>query len=128
MAQILVVDDEPIFLDTLCANLDWSGHVCEPARSVDEALTLLTARQFDLLLTDHDMPCRSGIGLIEDVKQRIDLQGIPIILLTGNPDPTIKDIARKVGAFQTIVKPFDLQFLLDAVAQALGSKFSEGEA
>ncbi|MDT7042228.1 response regulator [Candidatus Nitronereus thalassa] len=122
MGDILVVDDEPIFLETMCANLDSAGHVCESARTVDQALTLLSTRPFDLLLTDHDMPGRNGLGLIEEVKKRKNFSDIPIILMTGNPDPNIQNIARKIGVYQTIIKPFDFQFLLEAVDQVIGSK------
>ncbi len=121
MAQILVVDDDRWFLETLCANLETSGHVCESASSVGEALTLLGTRHIDLVLTDYDMPRESGLTLIENMKNRPWLEPIPVILVTGNPDHGLLALAKRIGVFTTIPKPFDLDFLLQAVAQALGS-------
>lgn len=125
MAQILVVDDNSLFNETLCANLETSGHVCASASNVTDALAVLGTHQIDLVLTDHDMPMENGLTLIKTMKRQPKLEPIPIILMPGIPDSDLMDLAKKHGAFAAIPKPFDIDFLLRAVAQALASKPGE---
>ena len=84
--RILLVDDEPILLDTLCDALQAAGHVVEPVASGEAALAHLAAPlRFDLVLLDHNMPGLSGLQTLVQIRKRHP--GLPVILSSGFLDP-----------------------------------------
>lgn len=119
MAQVLVVDDDDLFRETLCVIIESSGYVCEPVSRVSEALVVLGSRSVDLVLSDYDMPMENGLSLIKKMKTQPRLERIPVILMTGIPDPALIALGRKVGAFATLLKPFGSNLLIEVMAKAL---------
>ena len=80
--RILVVDDEQHQLDTVCRGLRLYGYRCLGVGSVDAALAMLaTDDGFDLVLTDLTMPGRSGLALVERVREQ--WPALPIVVATG---------------------------------------------
>jgi PAS domain S-box-containing protein len=79
--RVLVVDDEPQVLRVAAAYLEAEGHTTVPAGSGGEALALLQAGGFDLVVTDRAMPGMSGVELAEAVKRRFP--ATPVVLLSG---------------------------------------------
>ena len=130
MAQILVVDDEKNYRETLCALLRDQGFQPVPAGSGEEAVNVLISETIDLVLTDSQMETMTGLDLIRKMKEREIVKHIPVILLTGNPDPEVLRVAKMIGAFQTLVKPFDFEELVATIKQALrsGSDTTQGNA
>jgi CheY-like chemotaxis protein len=85
--NILVVDDEPGSLKLISHFLRKEGYEVTEARDGAEAVELIDNSQFDLVLSDVQMPRLDGVGLARHI--RFKLPTIPIILMTGVPfDPT----------------------------------------
>ena len=80
-ARILAVDDEPIIREVLCRILAKPGHEVICVESGEEAIELLRNREFDILLSDYDMPGMSGQELAEQAK--LMHPGITAALVTG---------------------------------------------
>jgi PAS domain S-box-containing protein len=114
---VLAVDDQPENLLALEAVLAPLGLELVRARSGEEALRLLLARDFVLVLLDVRMPGTDGLQVAELMLQRERTRAIPIVFLTAAADE-VCDIARayELGAVDYVVKPFDPELLRSKVA------------
>jgi DNA-binding NtrC family response regulator len=119
LGRVLVVDDEAELMSALCETLADQGYETAGATDPRAGLKALAEREFDLLLSDLMMPGgMDGIGLLrEALKLDPNLVGI---IMTGQGTIQTAVEAMKVGAFDYILKPFDLQFLLPVLARAMG--------
>ena len=80
----------------------------------DDAL-LIALEPPDLIITDITMPRMDGIGFIQSVRGNERYKSTPILVLTTESDPDIKDRAKRAGATGWIVKPFDPRKLAEAI-------------
>ena len=88
-----------------------------------DALGRLATADFDLVLTDIDMPRLDGFGLIETIRARPQLADLPVIVITAQEDERDRRRGLEVGADSYIVKrAFEEQALLDAVERVLGKE------
>jgi len=115
--KILVIDDEPVVLNSCRKVLEEDGFDVYLVPSADEALKAMKKEVFDLLLVDVKMPKHDGIYLIQKVKEK--WPDVPIIVMSGYPTPdTITDGA-KMGADAFIAKPFTPDELLETIRQVI---------
>jgi len=122
-AHILVVDDNArarqSMTDVLCA----AGHDVTSAASAAEALRLLDRSDFDLILTDLQMPGMNGLEFIAALSERgCDAQ---IVMVTAYASVSSAVEAMRHGAFDYIEKPFDAEQLEQLVARALAQSDRE---
>ena len=115
--RILVVDDEPGMRDMLTDALALSGHEATTAVDGFEALKLVRAERFDLIISDVNMPRMSGFDLLQDLREHGDQT--PVILLTARGDRTDVTTGLKFGADDYVTKPFGLEELTLRVAAIL---------
>jgi response regulator RpfG family c-di-GMP phosphodiesterase len=118
--KIIVVDDEPEVLELLADVLNEEGYALESSDGADAALQKMRTQHFDLLLTDIAMPGMDGIALIREAK-RLQPDLIPIVM-TGNATLDTARAAVKSGAFDYVLKPFDVAEIRKAVIGALERK------
>ena len=91
--RVLVVDDEPPVRELLGDWLGSFGYAWDTARDAAEALSKLENAEFDLVLTDLNMPGMNGVELAREVKRRTERTRV--VLLTGsNPQNLTQDIDR----------------------------------
>ncbi|OFZ17774.1 MAG: hypothetical protein A2X94_04190 [Bdellovibrionales bacterium GWB1_55_8] len=114
---ILVVDDEPDWLETCSDILGDEGYTVLTASSAPQALKTLEGQSVDLVVTDMTMPQMSGLELISRIRQAE--HGCGIILITGFPTVETAISALKAGASDYLLKPFSPEQLLHAVNSAL---------
>ncbi|MCL1980385.1 MAG: sigma-54 dependent transcriptional regulator [Proteobacteria bacterium] len=117
MHTVLIVDDESKLLEVLSVALENMGYRPITAGSVEEALDKLREQEVHLVLSDLRLPGLSGRDLLERVKSLEP--GLPVVIMTAYA--ALKDAVEiiKEGAFDYIVKPFDLGALEATVASAL---------
>jgi two-component system, chemotaxis family, chemotaxis protein CheY len=84
-----------------------------------DALNVLDGRDFNLILTDLNMPNMDGISLIAHVRTLDRYKAIPIIMLTTESLTLFKERARSVGATGWIVKPFVGDELLSVIKKVM---------
>ena len=107
MKRILIVDDlEPLRL-LLRERLEMHGYACQEVENGLEALQTLETTQFDLVITDNQMPVMTGLEMIQSLANNSNDQQPPIILLTGNPSNNLCSEARKAGAQAVFQKPYN---------------------
>lgn len=96
----------------------------------EDAFNALETFRPDLVLADIEMPRMSGYQLCEKIKQNPATSGIPVILLAGAFEPIDEGLAKKVGADDSIIKPFESHELISKINAALtvAPSLSEEEA
>jgi DNA-binding NtrC family response regulator len=117
MANILVVDDDPDIREAVDDLLARSGHRVTTAGDGAQARPLLRPGEFDLIITDVKMPGMNGFDLLREIRQTC--RDIPVILMTGFPSKEGILDSLFEGAFGYVEKPFDPNYLVSLVGQAL---------
>jgi len=116
-ARLLIVDDEAELKSALCETLADEGYETVGAASGTEGLRALEKQEFDLLLCDLMMP---GIDGIQTLRKALDMDpNLVGIIMTGQGSIPSAVEAMKIGAFDYLLKPFNLQTMLPILARAL---------
>src|SRR5690606_14604043 len=116
MSRILIVDDEKSVRETLREMLEYENYEVIDAENATKALDLLSSQSFDVILCDIKMPGMDGMELLEKILENYD---IPVIMISGHGTIETAVDAIKKGAFDFIIKPFDLNRLLISIRNAL---------
>ncbi|MCO4762861.1 MAG: response regulator [Myxococcales bacterium] len=125
MPTILIVDDEDLIRRMLGRILRRKGFDTTLAESASEARQLLAEQEFDLVLSDVNMPGESGLDLVRHVMDAYP--STAAVMVTGVDDPQIASTALKIGAYGYIIKPFETNEVLINVANALRRRTLEIE-
>jgi DNA-binding NtrC family response regulator len=104
--KILVIDDEPILRDSLRVALETSGYDVLTARTGEEGLDLSQRENPDLVLLDHWLPGMTGDEVLRTIKETNP--DIPVIVMTAQGSIELAVNAMKMGAFDFLIKPFEL--------------------
>ncbi len=117
---VLIVDDEPSFLQICRIVLQQAGYRPITASDATEAMTYLSQSTTpDALLLDDDMPGMSGSELASRLSQSARYQHLPIIMFSANERVHNPDWLAKIGATDAIKKPCMPNAILDALARTL---------
>jgi len=104
--KILVIDDEPVLRDSLEVALKTSGYEVLTARTGEEGLERFKKENPDLVLLDHWLPGINGDEVLRRIKE--EDPEIPVIIMTAQGSIEMAVSSMKMGAFDFLVKPFDL--------------------
>ncbi len=116
MQKILVIEDDETVQDVLRSSLARKGFEVVIARSGETGLELLRAEKFELVLTDLVMPGMSGMEVLKKViASKIH---IPVIVMTAFGTVQTAVEAMRIGAFDYITKPFNLDELMIVLDKA----------
>ncbi len=109
MAHILIVDDEPVIVDSLAYSLRREGYEVSIAENGPDALDLFERDHPDLIVLDIMLPGMDGL----EVCKRLRLKStVPIIMLTARSDEVDKILGLEIGADDYLPKPFSFRELL----------------
>lgn len=108
---ILVVDDSRTNLNVIGRRLTHMGYLTALTDNGNEALDLLAARGFDLVLLDLVMPGLSGLQVLAEIRSRQETRDLPVIVVTARSDPASAVEALAAGADDHVAKPFDFDVL-----------------
>lgn len=117
MAQILIVDDDPIFCGQLSLHLKKLGHEAAACGDLREALERLLDNTYDLVFLDVYLPDAFGLDAIGAFKQSASEP--EVIIITSKSDPDSADMAIKNGAWYFLVKPASFHVIKLTVERAL---------
>lgn len=123
--RILLADDEPTFLNSTADLLRQEGYECDTVSDGPSALVLVAERQYDLLITDLEMPGNADLGLVRQIANSHG--GLPVLVITGVPSvrTAIACVELPVAAY--LVKPVSFADLLPRV-QAAVARFRSWQA
>jgi len=118
--RLLIVDDESELTKALCEALQERGFAAVGATSGPEGLKLLESRSFDLVLCDLMMPGMDGLQVLRAALE-ID-PGLVVIIMTGHGSIPTAVEAMRLGAFDYLLKPFELKTMLPVLERALETR------
>ena len=119
MENILIIDDEESICWGLSKLCEQMGHQCQTASSVENGLELLHEHDFSAIVMDVRLPGMDGLSAIQVFHEK--LGKIPIITITAYGDLQTAITAVQNGAFEYIVKPFDLERVRNTIEQAIAT-------
>ncbi len=124
MAEILIVDDDAQLRQSFGKILAAEGHEVRVAASGEEGLEIFTASMPDLVIMDVRMHGLDGIKTLQIMHEREPR--LPVIIMTAYSTTQTAIEATKLGAFDYILKPFEIPAVLNLIRKALGgSRLSE---
>lgn len=126
LAKILVVDDEQIVLSLVEDTLTDEGYDIVTTSSANEAIEMVKNQPFDFILTDIRMPEMNGIEMVKKIHEIIPAMGV--IFMTGYANLDTAKQAIKEGAYDYIMKPFELSEIRQAISRAVQQWQSTSEA
>lgn len=128
MAKILIIDDERGIRNTLREILADEGHEAEVAENGKQGLEMAQAKAYDLIFSDIKMPEMDGLEFLMKLKEPTpdpSLEGredCPVVMISGHGDVETAVQALKMGAYDFLLKPLDLNRILITTKNALESK------
>jgi two-component system nitrogen regulation response regulator GlnG len=120
MSRILIIDDEPAIGWSLGALFSDEGHAVETTASVEAGLEACAHAPPDAVLLDVRLPGRDGIDALPEL--RALAPDAPVVVMTAFGDLDTAVRAVNAGAYDYLVKPFDLDRVAQTVARALADR------
>lgn len=118
--KILLVDDEADFVETMAKRFGIRKMPIDTAKSGQEALAALAARDYDVVILDVRMPGMDGLEALRQIREKKPLT--EVIMLTGHASLETGMQGMNLGAYDYILKPADFDELLDKVRKAFERK------
>jgi putative two-component system response regulator len=118
--QILIVDDELYIQEILKSSLEEAGYACVAVGNADDALSAFAAQQFDVALTDIRMPGKQGMELLQEIKTAYP--EVIVLMITAIDSANTAIESMRLGAYDYIIKPFNLDQVLVSVNRAMDKR------
>ncbi|MDM8526486.1 response regulator [Desulfococcaceae bacterium HSG8] len=123
--DVLFVDDETDFLDTLMKRMKKRGVNVSGVKSGEESLDALARNPADVIVLDVRMPGMDGIQTLREIKKADPL--VEVIMLTGHASLEVAKEGMELGAFDYLMKPVDIDELLYKLQDACKKKTIQEE-
>ncbi len=118
--QVLIVDDEIYIQEILKSTLEDAGFECVTAGNAESALAALASQNFDLAFTDIRMPGKQGTELLQDIKKAYP--DVVVLIITAVDSASMAIQSMHMGAYDYIIKPFNLEQVVVSAARALDKR------
>jgi response regulator RpfG family c-di-GMP phosphodiesterase len=120
LGRMLIVDDETYIQDILQNTLENAGYQCTVAGSSEDALEELAAQSFDVVFADIRLPGMPGTELLEKIRELHPAVVVVMITALDSSETAVESMRK--GAYDYLIKPFNLNHILIAVERALDKK------
>jgi two-component system nitrogen regulation response regulator GlnG len=120
MSRILIIDDEPAIGWSLREMLSDEGHSVEVAASVEAGLETCGRFEPEAMLLDVRLPGRDGLSALPELRSIVPNAPVVVMTAFGDLDTAVRAV--NAGAFDYLVKPFDLESVSRIVAHALAER------
>ncbi len=124
--KILIVDDEIAFANTLAQRLQMRGLKVGVAYDGEQALSKLKEDELDVVVLDLKMPGMDGMEVLQEIKKAYP--NIQVIMLTGHGTDKDEEQAKKLGGFDFLNKPVDIDTLEQKIKAAFKEKIERNIA
>lgn len=118
--HILSVDDSSSVRKMIAMTLTGAGYEVSEAEDGNTGLSAAKFKDYDLILTDQNMPGMDGITLAKSLRALPQYKTTPILMLTTESSEEFKSQGKAAGITGWLVKPFDPQKLVDTVKKVIG--------
>lgn len=119
MHSILAVDDSASMRQMVSFTLKSAGYNVVEAVDGQDAWEKAGSRNFDLVITDQNMPRMDGLSLTRKLRESPLFKGTPILILTTESSDQMKQEGRAAGATGWLVKPFDPNKLIEVIKKVI---------
>ena len=119
MHSILAVDDSASMRQMVSFTLKNAGYTVVEAVDGEDAYQKAQRGDFDLVLTDQNMPRMDGISLTRKLRESLKFKSTPILILTTESSDQMKQAGRAAGATGWLVKPFDPAKLIEVIGKVI---------
>lgn len=109
MPHLLIVEDDELLRDGLCAQLTHAGHTVTSASDGAQAQTALESGRFDAVILDLGLPVIDGFAVLRWIRQR--LAALPVLILTARDGVEDRVQGLNAGADDYLTKPFNMDEL-----------------
>lgn len=123
--NVLLVDDEPEFLETLVKRLTKRGLNISTAQNGEEALAVIRGKEIDVVVLDVRMPGIDGIQTLREINKLNPL--MEVIMLTGHASIEVAIEGMELGAFDYLMKPADIDELFYKLQDAFKKRTIQQE-
>jgi two-component system, OmpR family, response regulator len=123
--RVLIVDDESQFVETVVERLRLRGFDVDGVTSGQEAMDVLSSGTYDVALLDVRMPGFGGLEIVRKVREK--WSGLRVVLLSGYGSSQDADEGRRLGAFEYLMKPVNIDYLASVLRAASESKTAKDE-
>ncbi|PHS56828.1 MAG: response regulator [Sulfurimonas sp.] len=120
MGKILIVDDSSLIRNVASEAITAAGHTPIIASNGQEGLEKVMNETVDLIFSDVNMPIMGGMEMVEKIKEMSEFKFLPIVMLTTESSPELKEKGKALGAKAWLVKPFDKDKFTTVVKKLLG--------
>ena len=117
--RVLIVDDEDQFVEAVTERLRLRGLEADGATGGQEAMERLQESSYDVVLLDVKMPGLGGFEIIRKVKE--EWPGMQVVLLTGHASTQDAEEGKRLGAFEYVMKPVNIDDLTGIIRASLQS-------
>ena len=126
-ATILIVDDEPVNLDTICAHLANDEFDLVTASDGHQAWHLLESNpaRYDVVILDRMMPGLDGMEVLGNIKENETLEHIPVLMQTSRDADQEVVEGLRAGAYYHLTRPYDGDMLKTVVRSAVNNRIHE---
>ena len=114
--KVLLVDDEQKFVEALSERLQMRDLENETAYDGEEALSFVNDKEPDVMVLDLKMPGIDGMEVLRRVKKKFP--AIRVIILTGHGTDRDEEESRRIGIFDYLNKPVDIELLVSRIKAA----------
>jgi DNA-binding NtrC family response regulator len=118
--RILLVDDDPGLSEVIVMLLEREGYTVFHAPTRKQGISIVEGRELDLVITDLKLPDGTGLDVVAGVRAR--RPRLPIIMITSYSSMESAIEALRAGANDYVIKPFDNEQFLGAIARALNER------
>ncbi|HEY9161126.1 MAG TPA: response regulator [Desulfomonilia bacterium] len=119
-SKILIVDDSQELTEVIHEYMEACGFIVDTTTESTDALRLIAANGYDVIVSDIHMPGMDGLELMGLIKDRHP--DLPVVLITGYSISEARKIALEKGADAFVAKPFHMKEILDVVTGVLNKK------
>ena len=123
--KILVVDDDPAVVDHLCESLCGRGYLAQGITTPLEALAVIEREDFDLVISDVEMPQLRGVDLLAAILDAKPSQLVLLITAYGSIEMAVAAV--QAGACDFLTKPFKIEALFHAIDRAFAERMLKRE-
>ena len=117
MQHILIADDDENMRRLLQIRLEMRGHICQEAEDGSRALDALQSHDFDIVITDQEMPVMKGLELLTHIRKIPEAHRPSVIFISGRLTHDLRQAAFEAGACFVLTKPYENQEIMLAVTR-----------
>jgi DNA-binding NtrC family response regulator len=118
--KVLLVDDEEAFVNTLAQRLKMRELTVDAVYDGDQALTKVKKEEPDVMVLDLKMPGLHGMEVLKEIRKAYP--NMQVIILTGHGTEKDEEEARRLGGFDFLRKPADIETLVGKIKEAYSEK------